>query len=184
MLDRTVQLAVITCLLLAGCSSPDPPPEDAGPPDTGPPDAGLCAEPVSAYGVDVHEQKPVLADGSILPITLGFQGFQYVRVGLRTERALPATADVWVQVVIDGELDRATAFAGVETRAAEEGGVETADVNMMFNDVPLAQLVGQHASLRIWTTSPGCRLDASVEVVLIQGVYQAADGGVDGGDGG
>jgi hypothetical protein len=180
---KTCSIALAVCLLLAGCSSPDPPGHDAGPPDAGPPDAGPCAERAAIYGIDVHDEEQLLAAGSALPITLGFQGFQYVRVGLRTPRALPATVDLWVHVGVEGALDLDTAFFGVETRAAEGDEAESVDVAVMFNDVPLAELLGQKAAIRATTTSPGCALAGSADVVLVQGAYQGPDGGDDAGDG-
>jgi len=175
--------ALAACLLLTGCPAPDPSHGDAGVPDAGL-DAGPCAESAALYGIDIHDEEQLLTAGTPLPITLGFQGFQYVRVGLRTARALPATVDLWMHISAGGALDLDTAFFGVETRTAPGGEAESIDVAVMFNDVPLAELLGLNATVRASTTSPGCALTGTADVVLVQGVFQGPDGGDDAGDGG
>lgn len=174
---RAHPLVLLGLLLAAGCPAPESHPADGGAPEPGK-DAGPCAEKASLYGIDVHDEEVALAPGATLPITLGFQGFQYIRIGLRTQMTVPQTLDVWVEVTIVGSVERTTGFAGVQTRPAPAGGTESVDVSVMFNDVPLAELIGKKAALRVWTTTPGCKLVGETEVLLVTGAYQGPDGGL------
>jgi hypothetical protein len=184
MLSRPSLVRVLACLSMAACSSPSSPPSDGGPPDAAEPDAGPCAEEASLYCIDIDEKKQALVKGSELPVTLGFQGFQYVRVGLRSPLALPATVTLWAHVLVEGKADVTTPFAGIETHAIEGGVVESGELSFMLNDVPLSDLLGQPATVELWTTAPGCVLRGAVEVTLVQGAFEGPDGGSGGGDGG
>ena len=175
--SSTRPLLLVAGLLAAGCSAPDPPPPDGGHTQTAPPDSGPCQESAVVYGIDIHEDAQVLGEGSTLPITLGFQGFLFVRVGLRTAMELPGTVNLWVQIKVPELVDLTTPFFGTETRSVEGGQTETVEVAELFNDQPLAQLLGQTASLVLSTDSPGCNLSATAEVTLVQGGYQGPDGG-------
>ena len=46
------------------------------------------------------------------------------------------------------------------------------------NDTTLADLIGQTAHVRVWTTAPGCRLMAETDVKLTAGGYMGADAGI------
>lgn len=181
---RTCLPLLLGSSLLLACSAPDPPGPDGGTTQTAPPDAGPCAEPAVLYGIDIHEEEQELGPGSTLAITLGFQGFLFVRVGMRTAMELPSTVNLWVQVDVPDLVDMTTPFFGTQTRAAEGGGTETVEVAELFNDQPLAELLGKKASLRLSTDSPGCMLSSTAEVTLVQGGYQGPDGGFSETDGG
>ena len=178
--SRTVRpwigLGAAALAALVGCSAPDPPLPDGGT-QTGPPDSGPCAETADLYGIDIHEQTQILTADSTLPVTLGFQGFLFVRVGMRTQMELPGTVNLWVQASIPGLLDTTRPFFGTETRAAEGGATETVEVTEIFNDQTLAQLLGSKATFILSTDTPGCTLSATAEVTLVQGGYQGPDGG-------
>lgn len=172
-------LALAACaVLLAACSSSEGPQTTSAPPDASAPDAGPCPEEAALFGIDRTETAVALEPGTLLPITQGFQGFLFVSVGLRA-KALPSIIDLFVHMKVEGKLDRTTAFPAVGTHSLPGGGMESGDVRYMFNDVGLADLVGQPAALTIWTTSPACILSGHASVRLTTGNFMGPDGGWD-----
>ncbi len=135
---------------------------------------GPCDVSAIVYKISVDEEAVDLAEGVTLPVTRGFQGFLFVRVGLRSELVLPGTIKLKAHVEIPGEVDQVAAFATVKTESVA-GGYRTIDVPVFFNDTPLAELVGRLASVGLWTASPGCRLQGAVNVKLGSGNFMDED---------
>lgn len=164
--------------LTTGCSPADAPSATTSTATTSAPDAGPCAEPGQVFGLDTSDKAVPLEKGTILPITQGFQGFIFVSVGLRAP-SLPPVIELYVHVDVAEKVHRTTAFAAIGTHATDGGGMESTDVRYMFNDVSLADIVGQRATIKVWTTSPGCVLEAVADVRLTTGNFMGPDGGWD-----
>ena len=173
---RIQALLPILVLLGAACTSPPTAQVDATQEQQA--DIGPCAESATLFGINVAELPVDLTLDTQLPVTQGFQGFIFVRVGLRTTVPLPAIAKVYTHLTIAGLLDQTYGPVPSNTRAATQGGMETTEVPFFFNDTPLAQLVGQTAHVKVWTTAPGCRLTAETDVKLSAGGYMGADAGI------
>lgn len=170
----TVFVAVIVAAAAAqGCTSPATSATvDAGGSES---DAmGPCDASAIVYKISVDDEAVDLAEGATLPVTRGFQGFLFVRVGLRTPLVLPQTIKLKAHIEVPGEVDRVVVYATVQTEAVA-GGYRTTDVPVFFNDTPLAELVGRSATVELWTQSPGCRLQGSAKVTLGTGVYMNED---------
>lgn len=140
-------------------------------------DVGPCSDSAGLYGIAVNELPFDVSAGTQLPITTGFQGFLFVRVGLRAKVTLPAVVKVVVHVAVPGKLNQTFGPTPAYTRAGPGGGSETAEIPFFFNDTPLAELIGQDAHVKVWTTATGCRLLAEGDVRLSAGGYMGADAG-------
>ncbi len=172
----TLRLLLLCPLLLAACTTPPVAQTDASPQQTE--DVGPCSETATLFGIDMAELPIDLTAGTQLPVTQGFQGFIFVRVGLRTAKALPAVVKVSTHVTIDAKVDHTYGPVPANTRPTSAGGMETTEVPFFFNDTPLAELIGQTAHVRVWTTVSGCRLSAETDVHLTAGGYMGADAGI------
>ena len=172
----TLRLLLLCPLLLTACTPPTVAQNDATQEQQ--PDVSACTATATLFGIDVAELPVELTLGTSLPVTQGFQGFIFVRVGLRTGLPLPAIVKVATHVTIAGLLDQTYGPIPANTRATANGGMETTEVPFMFNDTPLADLIGQTAHVRVWTTTPGCRLAAEADVHLTAGGYMGADAGI------
>lgn len=178
-----MRLVPLALAVLASCVvEPEPRPDGGEDPARKLPPCAEAGVILGALG-EGGELEP-LAPGAELGVVLGFQGFQFVRVALRSPRELPRTVDVGALVVVPGVFEYATGFGGWNARDLGEGTWDTEELPLMMNDASLAQLVGKRASLELWTAAGDCRLTAAVEVVLVPGGTMDADGGFSGPDGG
>lgn len=166
-----------------GCEPPPAPPaqEDAVVADVVLPP---CAQSGELVALTVDGTERVMTSGTKLPVVLGFQGFIFVRLALRSPELLPATVKVRVVAVVPGLVDVSTPFSTVKTHASGAGWI-TKDVAFFFNDVPFAELAGKPAEIGIAVDTKTCRMSASAAVVLEDGGYMGADaalwGTLDGG---
>lgn len=182
---KTVKAAAIAVgvLVALGCSPPAPPPEVE---DTAVADVLLppCDQPGELIALDVDGNPRVLTSGSKLPVVLGFQGFIFVRLALRSPAQLPTTVKVRVVATVPGLVDVSTPFSTVKTQADGSAWI-TRDVAFFFNDVPFAELAGKPAEIGLAVDTKTCRMAASASVVLEDGGYMGADaalwGTLDGG---
>ena len=166
-------VAVFFAAVAAGCTGPSASEvADAG--VTEPDAMGPCDASAIIYKISVDDEAVDLAEGATLPVTRGFQGFLFVRIGLKTPLVLPQSIKLKAHVEVPGEVDRVAVYATVQTEAVA-GGYRTTDVPVFFNDTPLAELVGRTATVELWTQSPGCRLQGSASVTLGTGVYMNED---------
>lgn len=165
----------LAACLLAGCGD-DPSPADAViSHDTGPalPD---CAQPGTLYGIGLAEMPIDVTQGTELPITLGFQQFIFVRVGLRAPVPLPGVVHLKIHITLDG-TNLAANFSTVKSHPLAGGGAETTDVPLFFNDTTQAELVGRTAHLQISASTGTCTMRAAADVLLTVGDLMAADAG-------
>lgn len=172
----TATLAVLALGLVA-CSEPTPPPVDPADTNTDVADViGRCDNPGVLFGIATNDLPTTLSPGDPLPITRGFQGFLFVRVGLTTELSLPGIIKLGAHVSVKDKVDKTATYATVKTSANLPSGQRSDDVPVFFNDTPLAELVGRKATVTVWTNSGGCRLVAVVEdLVLATGNFMAED---------
>lgn len=175
-------VALVAAALGGADCGPGPSAADAGPPDAGPPPPP-CADPGVVYGIGRDQQPFELGPGASLPLFRGFQGFIFARVGLRTPMPLPDQVTLVADLSVPDKAELSNAFSSVPVHP-RAGGSETGDINFVVNDVPLAQLVGQAASLRVAASTGSCLAVAEVQVVLVSGGSVGADGGDLPGDGG
>ena len=173
---RLQTLFPLVLLLSMACAMPPPSGSDVTQEQQA--DVGTCAAPATLFGIDLAEMPVELTATTQLPVTQGFQGFIFVRVGLRTTTQLPAVAKVYTHVSIVDRLDQTYGPVPANTRPTANGGMETTEVPFFFNDTPLAELVGQTAHIRVWTVATGCRLSAETDVKLTAGGYMGADAGM------
>lgn len=160
---------VLLSLLLAACEPTEPPEEPAPEPEPEPePVLPACDEPGSLYGLDAARQPFELVPGAEVPVILGFQGFLFLEVGLRSTQKLPGSMDVITRVQVESGVDLTATNPGI--LAAQDGaGWKSDPVLVFFNDVPLVDLHGRRATLGVGTATPTCVLSASAEVLLVDG---------------
>ncbi len=171
-----VMLPLSLALASAACTSPQPEPD----PDSGVVDTKtkleVCKDSAQLFAIDIADGVTPLTKGTPLPITRGFQGFLFVRVGLRAPIQLPPVIKLGAHVHVPGEVDRTATYSTVKTDSALEGGYRSQDVPVFFNDSPLASLVGKDATVTVWTTSTGCRLIGEAkDTLLVTGAYMDED---------
>lgn len=182
-MKRTATALSLLALAGAACEPPPAPPpaEDAAVADVNLPP---CAQAGELIALDVEGTPRVLSAGSKLPVVLGFQGFIFVRLALRSPAPLPATVKVRVVATVPGLVDVSTPFSTVKTQAEGAGWV-TRDIAFFFNDVPFAELAGKPAEIGLAVDTKTCRMAAQASVVLEDGGYMGADaalwGTLDGG---
>lgn len=166
---------MLGCLIIVtGCAMP---PEAFSDVAESAADVGPCEQTATLFGISAQELPLDLTTATELPVTQGFQGLIFVRVGMRTQLPLPAIVRVGLHIAIAGKLDQTFGPTNAATRVVK-GGVETTEIAFFFNDPTLADLIGQHAHIRSWTTTPGCRLSAEADVVLVAGAWMGADAGL------
>jgi hypothetical protein len=172
---KSIRIAVFAAGLLValGCEPPPAPPEVE---DTAVADVLLppCAQAGELIALDVDGNPRVLTSGSKLPVVLGFQGFVFVRLALRSPALLPTTVKVRVVATVPGLVDVSTPFSTVKTQADGSAWI-TRDVAFFFNDVPFAELAGKPAEIGLAVDTKTCRMAASASVVLEDGGYMGAD---------
>jgi hypothetical protein len=138
-----------------------------------------CTGTAVVYGVfgasDGETTQPLQA-GQGLPVTQGFQGFLFVRVGVQTVATLPPVVHLTATATLDGGLVVERPEFTIKTHAAG-AMTQTGDVPIYFNDSPLPWLIGRKARVEVRVRSTNCTLAASTDVVLAMGSYMAADAG-------
>jgi len=171
-------------LALLACSEPPPTPEpDAVDPFDATTDAlpdviPACQTEAHVFGMDKNDQVQVLEDGVPLSVARGFQGFIFLRVGLRTTGTLSGSVKLKVRVQVAGSIasDVTATFAPVPTKPLPKGGSQTAEVPFFINDVPIIELrKGPPAAVSVWTIDGGCQTSAKATVTLVQDNYMGED---------
>jgi hypothetical protein len=152
MSDLRILFLVIALAAVTGCSG-----GDAGP------DAACSFD--LEWGPEAETFVP-FANGDTAEITLGFQGFRYVRSVARLEGS---TADmVRTQFQIDVEGHDAYSQPGAEVPTRPGNGAQYQDeLLVFFNDIPLPELVGREARIVAQSSAAGCSADYDVTVTLV-----------------
>ena len=167
---------MLMVVLASQCTTVPPPPVDAL--DAAIADVALpaCRQPVEMYALGVDNHPMALPPGADLPVTQGFQGFLFVRLGLRSPQPLPAVLQVKVHAVLDNGVDVWVPARPVKVDGWQAGG-QSRDVPVYFNDTPLPELLGRKATLEVVASAGQCALRAQGEAVLVVGGFMAADAG-------
>lgn len=179
-MTRTTLVAVLAALLalpLAGADcGPSPDRPDGGGVDAGP--LPRCSEAASLFGIGLDNQPMPLAPGAELPIVHGFQGFEFVRVGLVSPVPLPEQVDLFGSFVVPDVATLVNSFPAVPATPTAEGSTQTKDIDIILNDVPMAELIGHTATITLATSTGSCTLSGAASVDLVPGGHMSADGGV------
>lgn len=165
------ELAALAWLL--ACTPPDVP---SGSDAAELPDAKLpvCPQSAALFMADLSgNQSDLPATGGKLPVILGFQGFVFVRVGLKSPLQLPSPVKARVQAQVPPDLDVTTLFSPVKTHA-ESGAWLTKEMVYFFNDVPFAELPGKPVTVTIAIDTPQCRLVGTATATLENGGVMGA----------
>ena len=142
------------------------------------PDTALppCQQTGVVYGVGVDHQPIDLPPDGTLPVTQGFQGFLFVRVGLRSLQPLPGVLKAKVHVVLDNGIDIWVPYRTVKSTAWNTGA-QTTNVPVYFNDSPLPELLSRKAAIDVVVSTSTCTMTAHSDAVLTVGGFMAADSG-------
>ena len=158
--------------LCFGCSNDDPADNK--------PDAG----PSCNYTLNWGHRSPGGAfepfkDGDDAEITLGFQGFRYIRSALELKDVKAPSATYSARIVVDGQTPYS--LADTPVKVSEEGGALFADeVLVFFNDIPIAEIVAKNAEITVTAKAAGCVGSTKRTVTLRDGenCVQQEDGGL------
>ncbi|MBM4343356.1 MAG: hypothetical protein FJ100_08255 [Deltaproteobacteria bacterium] len=162
-------------LVLLACEPPPAPPPVA---DAAVADVKLppCEAVGEIFAVDKDGgERVLLADKTTkAPLILGFQGFIFLRLGLRSPLALPGVVKLKISAQVGSVVDVTTPFASVKT-SPQAGGSVTRDVPLFFNDVPFAELAGKPATVGLQVDTKTCRMTAVAPIELEDGGVMGAD---------
>jgi len=174
-MPRAIRIAALAAALAAVRCAGATPSTDALDAQTEP-DTALPACPQSGvvFGLGVDHQPIDLTPGDKLPVTQGFQGFLFVRVGLRSAERLPDVVHTKVHVVLDNGLDTWVPARPLAT-GPWQAGSQTSDVPVYFNSTPLPELLARKASIDVISSTGKCEIRAHVDTVLSIGGFMAAD---------
>ncbi len=136
----------------------------------------LCPQSAQVFGLDSGESRVMLTPGTALPVTQGFQGFLFVRVGLHSAGALPNAVQVSVAVQLDNGVEQYLPQRAVKTHLADDGA-DTVELPVFFNDSTMPDLIARKASVDVEVETASCVLRAHADVVLSLGGYMGADAG-------
>jgi hypothetical protein len=156
--------------LCVACATPAEGPEPAEVADTSTTPLPACAETGTLFAVTLAGDREDLKTDSELRVSLGFQAFQFAQVGLRSPLALLEPTRLTVYVDVPGKLTYSVAHPRVHT-SATSAAWETSPELVFFNDAPMADLLGQAASLTMRASTGTCLLSATADVVLVDGGF-------------
>ena len=134
-----------------------------------------CTETGHIVGFGPNGAHP-MADGDDLPVILGFQGFVFFEVGIRSPDALESYVTVRSNVRMADGTESADSHPGVSTSRVD-GLWETDKVLVFFNDTPVADLYGREVDLALSVPTARCRLRATLHGKLVDGGVQLQDAG-------
>lgn len=180
-------LAGATLLGLAGCGGDEEPKTNGG--DGGP---GCTFDLAWGHATPTGDWLE-FGDGEDAEITLGFQGFRYVESVLKLSGVSAPSAEFSVRVSVSGQEPYTLPATPVKLSAGAGGALYSEAALVFFNDLPIADLVGQNAEIAVHAEAGGCVGDSHTAVVLRDDVdcvqqpdgslvCSGTDGGTDGGD--
>ncbi len=160
----------LLCLLALACGGAAGPARDAAAPPDGPPlTLPACPEPAAAYTYAAGDALVPLAPGAELAIVIGFQGFQMSRVSLRTASPLLPGRAIETHVAVEGYAPLSNRAAEVTSQPVPGGHHQSGEIDLFFNDVPLAELAGKKAQIGLRAATETCFARAEFEVLLVDG---------------
>lgn len=172
------RVSALPMLILVAMTACEPPPAPTPVEDTAVADVKLppCEALGEIFAVDKDGGERSLASDKTtkIPLILGFQGFIFLRLGLRSPVALPGVVKLKISAQVGSVLDVTTPFSSVKTSPLAGGSV-TRDVPLFFNDVPFAELAGRPATVGLQVDTKTCRMTALAPVELEDGGIMGAD---------
>ncbi len=158
--SRTRDMACLVLLssVLAGC-----PPESTSSPVT---TTGTCDLEVAIGQVTEAGFVP-FADGDEAGVVLGFQGFRFIDAAVRLEGVTLDHATLKIRSTIEGHSPLTTALVAPLTAAGS--GAIAEHVQLFFNDIPMAEMLGRDCKLEVQATAADCTGTGVVTVTLAEG---------------
>lgn len=177
-LTRVAALGMFACVCLGACGTDPPSAADATPPPDAADDAQVpCEQEGALLGFEGSESH-VLHAGDALPVILGFQGFIFVEVGLRSPEPLEEFVVVRSNARLSGGAEVSDTHPGIGTQPGPNGAWDTRKLLVFSNDFPPAELYGREVELALAAPASGCRVRATVRGHLVEGGVQLQDAGV------
>ncbi len=175
MAAKIAKTVAALAVAFAACEPPPAPPpvEDTATADIKLPPCEAIGE-IFAVDKDGGERSLASDKTTKIPLILGFQGFIFLRLGLRSPVALPGVVKLKISAQVGSVHDVTTPFASVKT-SPNAGGSVTRDVPLFFNDVPFAELAGKPATVGLQVDTNTCRMTSIAPVELEDGGIMGAD---------
>lgn len=164
----------LTLLVLLGCTTSIPQAPPAEVEDTSVAPLPACKEKGVLFSVSLAGDSEDLVPDTKLPVTLGFQQFQFSRIGLRSPIPLMSPTRLSVGVDVPGKMTYSVTHGGVHTSPVGTQW-ETAPELVFFNDAPLPDLLGQPATVTLKASTGTCLVVGTADVVLTEGGFADAD---------
>lgn len=162
--------ALLLSFVLVGCTGGEP----SAPVDSGPP----CSVEVE-WGRMQSGTFVAFHDGDTAEIVLGFQGFRFIDSVARIRSARAKSAWFKLQSTVEGSAPKATEVGPFEGTIGDDGALYVPNVQLFFNDLPMADLLGKHVSVIVVATVGGCAGRATANnLSLVRGGCMDADGGI------
>lgn len=160
-------LAALGPALLAGCAP--------APPETTPTTTATCHFDLTLGRVSESGFIP-FADGDEAGVVLGFQGFRFIDAAAVLDGPSATDAAFRVRATADGH-EPVTSDAHASLTPMENGESMAEHVQIFFNDIPMAELLGRTCKLEVRATVAGCTGEDDVSVVLGDGGCMPSDAG-------
>jgi hypothetical protein len=162
------------CLCALACGGAPSSPIDGGAPVDGPAQLPTCPEPAELYTYTASDELVPLGPLAPLGIVIGFQGFQMARVSLRTPDPLRPEVPIISTVEVDGYPPINDRTPEIGSRPVPGGGSQSDEIDLFFNDAPLASLVGRQVRIQIRASTERCVSLSDQRATLADGVGASA----------
>lgn len=165
----TRRLAVLLLVgALPACPS-DPSAPDAGPSEDSSIPIETCGAPCPVFTYGPEDSLELLEPMSTLRVGLPFQALFISRTSVRTPEPLRAGVPVRTFIEVEGLQILSAQQRVTSLPELQEGGFQSNQILIFFNDATLAELDGKQARLRLQSTTTTCVCDSDVTVRLAQG---------------
>jgi hypothetical protein len=128
------------------------------------------------WGIGRAGAFAVLRDGDQAPITLGFQGFRFVAGAARIIGTQATSATFRFDVEVDGHEASSQSAGRIDLVPASDGALYADGLQLFFNDIPLASVLGRDVNVTLAAGANGCAASHRARVELVRGCDQLQDG--------
>ena len=148
-------------------------------------DSGTCTVDTSWGHMDTGTFA-AFQSGESAEITLGFQGFRFIRSAMRVAGTDADSATFSFQITVEGREPFVQDGSLVPISEGTDGARYADEVLVFFNDIPAVELIGRTADVIAFANAGGCTGSFAVDVVLVDddNCIDLGDGGLDCGDAG
>lgn len=160
--------SVFTLFLVVACGSGPSPQQDAGPSDLGEPNLPACAEPGALFPIDARGEAHPLSAPPEVPVILGFQGFLFVQLALRSPYEVSGAVPLRTRLHV-GSIDRQTSHPDLASLPVAGEAFDTRDITVFFNDFALGDLVGRPVTIELYATMKACLIELHADATLVDG---------------